>query len=296
MAELYCAIGLMSGTSMDGVDVAAIETDGERVAWMGPSSTVPYAPALRARLDRAVRDPERAADDLAVLAKDLTDAHAAAVEAFLPRLPAARRRVDVIGFHGHTLFHRPAERRTCQLGDGEAPGRAARHRRGLRLSQRRRRRGRAGRAARPRFPSGACGDAGKAACDAQSRRGGQRDLDRRALADRVRHRAGQRPDRRLGARARRSALRCRWPDRGGGAGRRGPARASAGASLLRSLPAQVARPAGFPAGADRGPRARGRRSDARGVYRPGRRAGARASAAAAPRAGWSPAAAGTTPR
>ena len=119
MAELYCAIGLMSGTSMDGVDVAAIETDGERVAWMGPSSTVPYAPALRARLDRAVRDPKRAADDLAVLATDLTDAHAAAIEAFLPRLPAAQRRVDVIGFHGHTLFHRPAERRTCQLGDGE---------------------------------------------------------------------------------------------------------------------------------------------------------------------------------
>jgi anhydro-N-acetylmuramic acid kinase len=118
MAELYRAIGLMSGTSMDGVDVAAIATDGERVAWMGPSSTVPYTPALRARLDRAVRDPEGAVGDLAVLTKDLTDAHAAAVEAFLTSLPAARRRVDVIGFHGHTLFHRPAERRTCQLGDG----------------------------------------------------------------------------------------------------------------------------------------------------------------------------------
>jgi anhydro-N-acetylmuramic acid kinase len=119
MVELYRAIGLMSGTSMDGIDVAAIETDGERIAWMGPSSTVPYARALRARLDRAVRDPEAAADDLAGLAKDLTDAHAAAVEAFLPRLPAARRRVDVVGFHGHTLFHRPAQHRTCQLGDGE---------------------------------------------------------------------------------------------------------------------------------------------------------------------------------
>jgi anhydro-N-acetylmuramic acid kinase len=118
MIERHCAIGLMSGTSMDGVDVAAIETDGERVAWMGPSSTVPYTPALRARLDRAVRDPQRAADAMAALVNDLTDVHAAAVEAFLPRLPTARRRVDVIGFHGHTLFHRPAEHRTCQLGDG----------------------------------------------------------------------------------------------------------------------------------------------------------------------------------
>jgi anhydro-N-acetylmuramic acid kinase len=86
---------------------------------MGPSSTVPYARALRTRLDRAVRDPEGAANDLPGLARDLTDTHAAAVEAFLPRLPAARRRVDVVGFHGHTLFHRPAARRTCQLGDGE---------------------------------------------------------------------------------------------------------------------------------------------------------------------------------
>jgi anhydro-N-acetylmuramic acid kinase len=119
MAELYCAIGLMSGTSMDGIDVAPIETDGERVAWMGPSATVPYAPALRARLDQAVRDPQRAAGELDALTTDLTDAHAAAVEVFLPRLPAGRRRVDVVGFHGHTLFHRPAEGRTCQLGDGE---------------------------------------------------------------------------------------------------------------------------------------------------------------------------------
>ena len=119
MTKLYCAIGLMSGTSMDGVDVAAIETDGERVAWMGPASTVPYAPALRARLDRAVRDSEKSAEDLAALTGDLTDAHAAVVDAFLPMLPGSRRRVDVIGFHGHTLYHRPAERRTCQLGDGE---------------------------------------------------------------------------------------------------------------------------------------------------------------------------------
>jgi anhydro-N-acetylmuramic acid kinase len=119
MAKAYRAIGLMSGTSMDGVDVAAIETDGATVDWTGPSVTVPYDAALRARLDRAVRAPEEPGRDLAGLERDLTDAHAAAVEAFLPTLPAARRSIDVVGFHGHTLFHRPAERRTCQLGDGE---------------------------------------------------------------------------------------------------------------------------------------------------------------------------------
>jgi anhydro-N-acetylmuramic acid kinase len=119
MANAYRAIGLMSGTSMDGVDVAAIETDGETVAWTGRSMTVPYDPVLRARLDRAVRAPEGPGHDLAGLERALTDAHAAAVEAFLPALPPGRGRVDVVGFHGHTLFHRPAEHRTCQLGDGE---------------------------------------------------------------------------------------------------------------------------------------------------------------------------------
>jgi anhydro-N-acetylmuramic acid kinase len=118
MADWLRAIGLMSGTSMDGIDVAVIETDGERVAWTGPARTLAYPPVLRARLDRAVRAPERPADELAALETDLTDAHAAAVEAVLPELPAERRRVDLVGFHGHTLFHRPEQRRTCQLGDG----------------------------------------------------------------------------------------------------------------------------------------------------------------------------------
>ena len=41
-------IGLMSGTSLDGVDAALIETDGERIGSFGPALTLPYAPPLRA--------------------------------------------------------------------------------------------------------------------------------------------------------------------------------------------------------------------------------------------------------
>jgi len=118
MADWSRAIGLMSGTSMDGIDVAVIETDGERIDWRGPARTLPYPPALRTRLDQAVRVPDRPAHELAALERDLTDAHGAAVEAFVADLLPDRCRIDLVGFHGHTLWHRPEQRRTCQLGDG----------------------------------------------------------------------------------------------------------------------------------------------------------------------------------
>jgi anhydro-N-acetylmuramic acid kinase len=117
MHEGLRAIGLMSGTSMDGIDVAVIETDGKRIGWPGPGRTFPYPDALRARLDRAVRAGEGSSGDRALEA-DLTEAHATATLAFIADLPPEQRAVDVVGFHGHTLWHRPERRRTCQLGDG----------------------------------------------------------------------------------------------------------------------------------------------------------------------------------
>jgi anhydro-N-acetylmuramic acid kinase len=97
MAGSLRVIGLMSGTSMDGIDVAVIETDGERVGWTGPSRTFPYSPSLRGRLDRAVRSLERSSDELAALERDLTDAHASAVQDFVPALPPERRAIDLAG-------------------------------------------------------------------------------------------------------------------------------------------------------------------------------------------------------
>ena len=117
MTKTHRAVGMISGTSMDGIDVAVIETDGERVSWAGPRETVPYDAALRARLAAAIRAPDADPDGIMALEGDLTDAHAALLEAFLPRLPGDRRAIDIIGFHGHTLVHRPPL--TRQLGDGD---------------------------------------------------------------------------------------------------------------------------------------------------------------------------------
>ncbi|HUN45766.1 MAG TPA: anhydro-N-acetylmuramic acid kinase [Stellaceae bacterium] len=112
IAAVRRALGLMSGTSLDGIDVAFIETDGRAHVVPGPALTFPYDEGLRARL----RSVLGGTGPVAEVERELTDAHAAAVEAFLAR--HALRPVDVVGFHGHTILHRPQERRTWQIGDG----------------------------------------------------------------------------------------------------------------------------------------------------------------------------------
>ncbi len=108
------AIGLMSGTSMDGIDAALIETDGESVARPGAFLTVPYEPDFRARLAAAVAAGRAEAG----LEDALTRRHAEAVRKLLQSGGLGPENVALIGFHGHTVFHAPAVRRTMQIGDG----------------------------------------------------------------------------------------------------------------------------------------------------------------------------------
>ena len=112
------AIGLMSGTSMDGIDAAVLRTDGERVTGFGPSLSTTYDPVFRNRL-RAVlgRDPAGDAEALAV-AGDLTGHHADVVRRLISDHGVDPGTIDVIGFHGHTVLHRPEQGVTCQIGDG----------------------------------------------------------------------------------------------------------------------------------------------------------------------------------
>src|SRR6266480_3323716 len=119
------AIGLMSGTSLDGVDVALIETDGARVFRFGPTGYRPYADderrLLRRALSEATRLTDRIArpDALAAAEALVTEAHAETVERFLDENRIARSDVAIVGFHGQTVLHRPAARLTVQIGDGE---------------------------------------------------------------------------------------------------------------------------------------------------------------------------------
>lgn len=108
--EPIWALGCMSGTSMDGVDGALVRTDGETVFAFGPRHFIPFAPEEREVLVAAQGCWPGESNALAAAGEVIHRAHVALAQA----LPGA----DVIGFHGQTLAHDPAEGRTHQLGDG----------------------------------------------------------------------------------------------------------------------------------------------------------------------------------
>ena len=110
------ALGLMSGTSLDGVDAALIETDGVTVSCFGRWRTAPYPAALRAQLRAVIEGRgEREAAECA-----LTAFHADVAEALLVEADVAREEVAVAGFPGHTVRHKPEAGLTDQIGDGAA--------------------------------------------------------------------------------------------------------------------------------------------------------------------------------
>jgi anhydro-N-acetylmuramic acid kinase len=119
------AIGLMSGTSLDGVDIALIETDGEAIERFGPTAYRPYSEAerdlLRQALDagKSLTARDERPGVLGEAERFVTRAHAETVFAFLEQNNIDRSDVDIVGFHGQTVLHRPQARLTVQIGDGE---------------------------------------------------------------------------------------------------------------------------------------------------------------------------------
>jgi anhydro-N-acetylmuramic acid kinase len=119
------AIGLMSGTSMDGIDVALVSTDGEALVERGPGASYSYDSAFRARLldalqaVRAIRNRTDRPGDLAALDREIAERHANAIGRFLAANAIAPERIDIIGFHGQTMLHRPRQALTVQIGDAQ---------------------------------------------------------------------------------------------------------------------------------------------------------------------------------
>jgi anhydro-N-acetylmuramic acid kinase len=124
MGKLKRALGLMSGTSMDGIDVALLETDGDRALRHGPAASTPYPPEIKVKLRAALKEAlalEDRADRPAPLRElegALTELNAEAVTHFLQANGIDRATVDLIGYHGQTVLHDPDRAMTVQLGDG----------------------------------------------------------------------------------------------------------------------------------------------------------------------------------
>jgi anhydro-N-acetylmuramic acid kinase len=127
---MLTAIGLMSGTSLDGVDVALIETDGRQIRAFGPSGYRPYTDhergLLRQALNEAVNLLHREARPgiLREAERAVTLAHAEAVATFTSHNHITYEDIDIVGFHGQTVLHRPADKMTVQIGDGPALAKA----------------------------------------------------------------------------------------------------------------------------------------------------------------------------
>ncbi|MEM9617194.1 MAG: anhydro-N-acetylmuramic acid kinase [Pseudomonadota bacterium] len=126
MTDKLISIGLMSGTSLDGIDAAVLVTDGEDIVEAGQALHVPYSRDLKIWIRRAIKAALEGRDAAAEIGKasgEVTVAHIQAVEALLEKSGLKRKDVNVIGFHGQTILHRPAKStdlagRTWQIGDG----------------------------------------------------------------------------------------------------------------------------------------------------------------------------------
>jgi anhydro-N-acetylmuramic acid kinase len=127
---MLTTIGLMSGTSLDGVDVALIETDGKRIKAFGPTGYRPYSEKERGVLRQALAEAVHLSDRdarpgvLAEAERVITLAHAEAIAIFKAQNRILAEDIDIVGFHGQTVLHRPDRKLTVQIGDAQALAKA----------------------------------------------------------------------------------------------------------------------------------------------------------------------------
>ncbi|NDG05463.1 MAG: anhydro-N-acetylmuramic acid kinase, partial [Alphaproteobacteria bacterium] len=116
--KIYTALGLMSGTSLDGIDVAWLQTDGHHRVITGPAETFAYAPGFINTLRKTLGQKNPHTPAMKKIERQMTWLHAKAVKKFCLKNNILLQNIDVIGFHGQTIFHAPQHFITLQIGDG----------------------------------------------------------------------------------------------------------------------------------------------------------------------------------
>jgi anhydro-N-acetylmuramic acid kinase len=116
--KIFSTIGTMSGTSCDGVDVSFIRTDGNKIYHIGASSYLKYPTSLQKNIAALIKSPHSA--DLELLletSNSITKLHAIAIKENLEANDLQASDVDLIGFHGQTIYHNPKKKLTLQIGN-----------------------------------------------------------------------------------------------------------------------------------------------------------------------------------
>ena len=112
--KISLAVGLMSGTSLDGIDAALLVTDGETFVKTRDFLSFPYPASFRKKL-RSVLGGKGPIPEVEC---QLTELHTKVVKLLLKQAGVSNKNVRVIGFHGHTISHQPQLKKTWQIGDG----------------------------------------------------------------------------------------------------------------------------------------------------------------------------------
>lgn len=120
-SRIFKAIGLMSGTSMDGVDAALVETDGVDIIKPLFYCSSEYDPSFKIELRNAEKIVSKAKKDITAKETILksTNYHAEAVSKLIKSSGLSANEIDVIGYHGQSLYHNPQEKITIQMGDAK---------------------------------------------------------------------------------------------------------------------------------------------------------------------------------
>ena len=128
MKKIYTALGTMSGTSMDGVDVSIIQSDGENKYKVIKDKYFEYPQAIYKHLTKlrdkikSSKDLKKSSKELKNIEREITLFHAKAVSEILKE---SKANIDLVGFHGQTIYHNAhfllsnKEKISKQLGDGE---------------------------------------------------------------------------------------------------------------------------------------------------------------------------------
>ena len=120
--KLYRALGLMSGTSADGIDLALIESDGQNQITNHGFSYLAYEKNFKEKLHQitycASKKNQISLLEIKLIENELTILHANLINDFLAKNNLSPKDIDIIGFHGHTIFHEPEKLITWQIGNG----------------------------------------------------------------------------------------------------------------------------------------------------------------------------------